>query len=232
MTVVKADGYGHGIVESVARPAAGRRRLARGRHRARGAHAARGRRHGRLLCWLTLPADVEDGSLTRAVEPTSTSRRTPSSGWTRSSPPARGTGRASSSRSTPGCPAAAPPSPTGRRWSRARPSTRGRAGRGSPASGRTSPAATSPTTPPTTCRRRASTSAAASPSGRPATRGHATSPTPPPRSCGRAAATTWCACGLASYGLDPAPDVAHGTDLRPAMTVRAPLALAKRIAEG
>jgi alanine racemase len=38
--------------------------------------------------------------------------------------------------------------------------------------------------------------------------------------------------GLASYGLDPAPDVRHGTVLRPAMTVRAPLALAKGLAAG
>ncbi len=39
-------------------------------------------------------------------------------------------------------------------------------------------------------------------------------------------------CGLASYGLDPAPGVPHGMALRPAMSVRAPLALAKRIAKG
>jgi alanine racemase len=38
--------------------------------------------------------------------------------------------------------------------------------------------------------------------------------------------------GLASYGLDPAPDIPHGTDLRPAMTVRAPLALSKTIKRG
>jgi alanine racemase len=38
--------------------------------------------------------------------------------------------------------------------------------------------------------------------------------------------------GLASYGLDPAPDVPHGTDLRPAMTVRTPLALSKTITSG
>jgi alanine racemase len=38
--------------------------------------------------------------------------------------------------------------------------------------------------------------------------------------------------GLASYGLDPAPDVPHGTHLRPAMTVRAPLALSKAVARG
>jgi alanine racemase len=39
-------------------------------------------------------------------------------------------------------------------------------------------------------------------------------------------------CGLASYGLDPAPYAEHPVALRPAMTVRAPLALAKRIAKG
>jgi alanine racemase len=38
--------------------------------------------------------------------------------------------------------------------------------------------------------------------------------------------------GLATYGLDPAPGVAHGTDLRPAMTVRAELALVKHLEAG
>ncbi|WP_139978020.1 alanine racemase [Nocardioides litoris] len=38
--------------------------------------------------------------------------------------------------------------------------------------------------------------------------------------------------GLASYGLDPAPGVPHGTDLRPAMTVRAELALVKHLQAG
>jgi alanine racemase len=38
--------------------------------------------------------------------------------------------------------------------------------------------------------------------------------------------------GLASFGLDPAPGTPHATDLRPAMTVRAPLALARTIAAG
>lgn len=38
--------------------------------------------------------------------------------------------------------------------------------------------------------------------------------------------------GLATYGLDPAPGVAHGTDLRPAMTVRAELALVKQLEAG
>lgn len=38
--------------------------------------------------------------------------------------------------------------------------------------------------------------------------------------------------GIASYGLDPAPTVPHGTDLRPAMTVRADLALVKYLDAG
>ncbi|WP_340540559.1 alanine racemase [Nocardioides sp. GXZ039] len=38
--------------------------------------------------------------------------------------------------------------------------------------------------------------------------------------------------GIASYGLDPAPSIEHGTDLRPAMTVRADLAMVKQIAAG
>ena len=39
-------------------------------------------------------------------------------------------------------------------------------------------------------------------------------------------------CGIATYGLDPAPGVAHGTDLRPAMTARADLALVKHLDAG
>ena len=38
--------------------------------------------------------------------------------------------------------------------------------------------------------------------------------------------------GLATYGLDPAPGVDHATDLRAAMTVRAELALVKRLEAG
>ncbi|MGA8257241.1 MAG: alanine racemase, partial [Nocardioides sp.] len=39
-------------------------------------------------------------------------------------------------------------------------------------------------------------------------------------------------CGIATYGLDPAPGVPHRTDLRPAMTARAQLALVKHVAAG
>ncbi|MBF4769064.1 alanine racemase [Nocardioides agariphilus] len=68
MTVVKADGYGHGMVEAA--------RAARGGGAewigvATVPEALRLRDagdDGRILCWLTLPEDVEDGSLARAVE--------------------------------------------------------------------------------------------------------------------------------------------------------------------
>ena len=39
-------------------------------------------------------------------------------------------------------------------------------------------------------------------------------------------------CGIAVYGLDPAPGTGHGTDLRPAMTVRARLVMVKPVAPG
>ena len=39
-------------------------------------------------------------------------------------------------------------------------------------------------------------------------------------------------CGIATYGLDPAPGTDHGLDLRPAMTVRADLALVKHLVAG
>ncbi len=39
-------------------------------------------------------------------------------------------------------------------------------------------------------------------------------------------------CGIASYGLDPAPGVSHDVELRPAMTARAGLAMSKPIAAG
>ncbi len=39
-------------------------------------------------------------------------------------------------------------------------------------------------------------------------------------------------CGIASYGLDPAPGTEHGLDLRPAMTVRTRLALVKHLDAG
>jgi len=68
MTVVKADGYGHGIVESGRAARAGGATWL-GVATVPEALALRDAGDtGRLLCWLTLPADAEDGSLARAVE--------------------------------------------------------------------------------------------------------------------------------------------------------------------
>ena len=39
-------------------------------------------------------------------------------------------------------------------------------------------------------------------------------------------------CGIATYGLDPAPGVTHDLGLRPAMTVRARLVMSKEVAAG
>ena len=68
MTVVKADGYGHGIVESGRAARAGGATWL-GVATVPEALALRDAGDtGRLLCWLTLPADAEDGSLARAIE--------------------------------------------------------------------------------------------------------------------------------------------------------------------
>jgi len=68
MTVVKADGYGHGIVES-GRAAREGGATWLGVATVPEALALRDAGDiGRLLCWLTVPADAEDGSLARAVE--------------------------------------------------------------------------------------------------------------------------------------------------------------------
>ena len=68
MTVVKADGYGHGLVESgrAARDA-GADWLGVATVAEALALRARGGDTGRLLCWLTLPADVADGALAQAI---------------------------------------------------------------------------------------------------------------------------------------------------------------------
>ena len=224
MTVVKADGYGHGIVECGRAARAGGADVARRGHGARGARAARRAATPAGCCaGSPSPPTSRTASLARAIDAdvditaytvdrldeivAAVSRATAA--------------RACSSRSTPGSPAAARPSPTGRNWWPQRPSTSS-AGRavGSPASGRTSPAATSPSTPPTTCRSSGSARRLrVAEDGRAAARG------PTPRQLGgrdpaaRAAGFDLVRVGLASYGLDPLPTLTHDPGLRPAMTV-------------
>ena len=175
--------------------------------RRRGARAARGRRH-RPAAVLARPSPARTTAPAidaRRRRHGVLRRRARRDRRRRGRRPARPP--ASSSRSTPGCPAAARPladwPDAGRRAPA--PARRPAPGR-SPASGRTSPAATSPTTPPTTPRRRPSARrSAVAEDGRAATRG------PAPRQLrGRdpapvGAASTWSAAGIASYGLDPAP---------------------------
>ena len=160
---------------------------------------------GRVLCWLDRPGR---GLRRRGRPPTSTSRRTPSPSSTRSAPRRRRPpGPRSSSRSTPGSPAAARPSPTGPTLVAARPRRRGAtAAGGSPASGRTSPAATSPTTPPTTPRSGAFRDALAGAEAAGLRPGGA----PPRQLRGRAPAarrraSTWCAAASRRTASTPRP---------------------------
>ena len=227
MVVVKADGYGHGMVEAAHGRARGRGALARRRHDRGGAPAPRGRRHRPAAVLADRPGRRLGRGDRRA---TSTSRRTPSPSSTRSAPrSARYAGPASSSRSTPGLSRGGStgdlwPDAAGRGPRRARPTASG----GSPASGRTSPAATSPTTPPTTPRSAPSATRSPAPSAaglRPEVRHLANSAGALLRPSSR---FDLVRCGIAAYGLDPAPGVSPDLGLEPAMTVTAPLALTKR----
>ena len=191
MAVVKADGYGHGLVE-VARAAreAGADWL--GVATIDEALALRaGGDTGRVLCWLTVPGD-DWAPRPSTADIDVTAYSVAELDAIAATAPAAGAPPACSSRSTPASTAAAPR----HAWSEvvAAPA-RGerRASGASPASGRTSPAATSPTTRPTT--RRSSSSARRSASPRPpgSAPRSATSPTPPPRSCAPAPTSTWSA---------------------------------------
>ena len=155
MTVVKADGYGHGMVPGRPGRPRGRRAVARRRHRRRGARAAaRAGDTGRILC-LARPCPGEDVRRRRSrqgIDVTAYSRRRARRDRRRRARPRAAAARCSS-RSTPACPAAAAPMPD---WpalvAEARRLEASGRRSGSPGSGRTSPAATSPTTPPTTPR--------------------------------------------------------------------------------
>ena len=117
MAVVKADGYGHGMLPAARAALDGGADLARRLHPRRGADAAPGRHHraGAGLAARPGPAAARGGRRRRRPE-----RGEP--GPARRDDrgrPAWPAGRpGSTSRSTPACPGAARPPTTGRRWSR------------------------------------------------------------------------------------------------------------------
>ena len=230
MTVVKADGYGHGHPRVRPGGARRRRRLARRRHHRRGDGAARGGDTGRLLCWLTVPG--EDYAA-RDRRRTSTSPPTPWPSSTRSPPRSTGTAARVQLKVDTGLSRGGAPLDRGPTSSpRARRGEQDGHWTGHRASGRTSPAATSPTTPPTTPRRRLFDEAldvAAAAGLRPEVRHLANSAAAILRPSSR---FDLVRCGIASYGLDPAPGVTPRLGLRPAMTARATLAMTKHVDAG
>ena len=125
--MVKADGYGHGMVPVRAGRAGRRRDLARRRAPStRRWRCARPGSTAPVLAWLHAPGPAAARGASR---PTSTSAP-PSLGQldeiAAAAPARRRAGPACTSRSTPGCPAAARPRPTGRRCSRPRAKAAGR----------------------------------------------------------------------------------------------------------
>jgi alanine racemase len=230
MTVVKADGYGHGIVE------AGRAARAGGAAwlgvatvpEALALRDAGDR--GRVLCWLTLPVDVEDGSLTRAVQAdvditAYTVERLDEIVAAGTNPRVQlkvDTGLSRGGSALDDWPALV-----------ARAADHERAGRAR-VTGVWSHFACSdePEHPANDLQEQRFHEALriAEDAGlRPEVRHLANSAAAILRPSSR---FDLVRCGLASYGLDPAPDAVHDTDLRPAMTVTAPLVLAKAIARG
>ena len=234
MVVVKADGYGHGMVESAA---AARRAGAPWLGVATIEEALRLRAAGdtgRLLCWLTVPGDDWAAAIERDVDVTAYSvaeldeiRAAVDGVGGRAAParrPAQGRHRALArrlDRRAVARRAGGGPRRRGRRrlaghrhlvalrlQRRARPSRERRPGARLPRRpGRRrggGPAAGG--APPGQLRRRAS--------------------------CGPSSRFDLVRCGIASYGLDPAPGLSPDLGLEPAMTVTAPLALTKDLHAG
>ena len=229
MTVVKADGYGHGIVESA--------RAARqggadwiGVATVPEALALRGAGdEGPLLCWLTVPADVEDGSLARAIEQgvdvTAYTVAELDQVVTTENPRVQlkvDTGLSRGGAALADWAAVVERAAEHERNGRAR------------ITGVWSHFACSdepdhPANDAQQVRFEEALRTARDAGLRPEVTHLANSAAAILRPSSRYDVVR---VGLASYGLDPAPDVPHGTDLRPAMTVRAPLALSKPITSG
>ena len=181
-----------------------RRGVARASPRStRRSRCARPATPGRVLCWLTVPGDDYAAAIAADVDVTVVLRGRARRGRGRCGGAAA---RGCRSRSTPASAAAARRPPTGRRCSPRPPGSSGTAGSGSPASGRTSRAATSPTTRPTPPRRQLFHDALdAWPSAaglRPEVRHLANSAAAILRPSSR---FDLVRVGIASYGLDPAP---------------------------
>ena len=204
MTVVKADGYGHGMVPGRPGRPRGRGRVARRRHDRRGARAARRRRHRPGAVLARRPRRGLRRRVAADVDVTAYSVAELDEIAAAAAPPAARPAlqlKVDTGLSRGGAPLA---DLAGRR--RRGPRRRGarRLDR-SPASGRTSPAATSPTTPPTTRRR--------PPSGEALDVADAAGLRPEVRHLANSAAAILrpssrfdlVRCGIASYGLDPAP---------------------------
>ncbi len=233
MTVVKADGYGHGIVE-VGRAARDGGASWLGVATVPEALALRDAGDtGRILCWLTLPADVEDGSLTRAIE--ADVDVTAYTVERLDQIVAAGAGnrglrvqlKVDTGLSRGGSTLDVWPDLV------ARAAEHERTGRAR-VTGVWSHFACSdePDHPANDLQERRFLDAlavAADAGLEPEVRHLANSAAAILRPSSR---FDLVRCGLAAYGLDPAPEATHETDLRPAMTVRAPLALAKPIAKG
>ena len=233
MTVVKADGYGHGIVESGRAARAGGATWL-GVASVPEALALRDAGDtGRLLCWLTLPADAEDGSLTRAIEAdvditAYTVERLDqivAAGSGDEGPRVQlkvDTGLSRGGSTLDDWPGLV-----------ARAAEHERAGRAR-ITGVWSHFACSeepehPANDLQEQRFHAALRVAEEAGLRPEVRHLANSAAAILRPSSR---LDLVRVGLATFGLDPAPDADHDTDLRPAMTVTAPLALAKPIAAG
>ena len=229
MVVVKADGYGHGMVESARAARAGRCALARRRHHRRGARGcARPATPGRLLCWLTVPGDDWAAAID-ARRRRHGVHRWPSS--TRSAAAVAGT------------PARRPAQdrhrPLARRLDRASTGpTLLAAARAGEADGRLAGhrhlvalrlQRRARRTPPTTPRSAPSATRSPAPSAaglRPEVRHLANSGRRAPAAA--AAASTWCAAGSRRTASTRPPASAPTSACEPAMTVTAPLALTKR----
>ena len=234
MTVVKADGYGHGMVE-VARAARAAGPSGSASPTVDEALALRAAGDtGRVLSWLAVPGEDYAPRGRGRRRPHRLHRRRGRRDRRRGARRSGSTARVQLKVDTGLSRGGADRRRTGPAWSRPRPPPRRPARSRSPASGRTSPAPTSPTTRPTTRRRRRSRRRCAVATRRHRARGAA------PGQLGRraapalVAASTWCGAASRPTGSRPAPDVVTADELglRAGDDRAGPVALVKRVPAG